>query len=458
MLAAVRREIPVLVAVAMPLAVAQLAQHAMGFVDTVMAGRLGPEALAGIALGSVSFFFVAIVISSMLFAVGPLVAQATGARRPEDAVRVLRQGLLWAAVLTPPSMAALWAMPALLRVLGQDPVAVELASGYLRNVAWSMGPFLAFTALRAYLEGQGHTRPLMYVAFVGVALNVVANQAFMFGRWGFPALGLAGTGVATSLVYATMAVLAFAYVGWRYRAPAALGGRWRWDVATAVEVLRLGWPISVTVGFESGLFAVSAMLMGRIGAAELAGHQIAIQTASLTFMIPLALGVATSARVGHAVGRGDPLGARAAGAVGIGLALLTMVATALLYRFAPRVVVALYLDVGDPANAVVVGHAVVFLGIAAVFQLFDGLQVGAIGALRGLKDTKAPMWITLVSYWVVGIGGGVALAFGAGMGGVGLWWGLVLGLGVAGGALLARFLVLLGRWRPPPATLVDSRP
>lgn len=457
-LAAVRREIPVLVAIALPLAVAQLAQNAMGFVDTLMAGRLGPDALAGIALGSVSFFFVAIVLSSMLFAVGPLVAQATGARRPEDAVRALRQGLLWALLLTPPSMAALWAMPALLRVLGQDPIAVELAAGYLRAVAWSMGPFLVFTALRAYLEGQGHTRPLMFVAFVGVGLNVVANLAFVFGRWGFPALGIAGIGVATSLVYAAMAVLAFGYVGWRYRRPSALGGRWRWDTATALEILRLGWPISLTVGFETGLFAVSAMLMGRIGSAELAGHQIAIQTTSLTFMVPLALGVATAARVGHAVGRQDPLGARAAGVVGIGFAVSTMVASAALYWFAPRTVVGLYLDLGDPTNALVVANAVAYLGVAAAFQLFDGLQVSAIGALRGLKDTRAPMLITLVSYWLVGIGGGAALAFGAGLGGIGLWWGLVLGLGVAGAALLARFVALLRRWRPASAVLVDSPP
>jgi MATE family multidrug resistance protein len=455
---AVRREIPILVAVALPLAVAQIAQHAMGFVDTLMAGRLGPDALAGIALGSVAFFVVAVVLSSTLFAVGPLVAQATGAHLPEEGVRALRQGLLWALVLTPPATGLLFAMPTLLRALGQDPAVVELASAYLRTVAFAMGPLLVFTALRAYLEGQGHTRPLMYVAIVGVGLNVVANQAFMFGRWGFPALGLAGTGVATSLVYAAMALLALAYVGWRYRVPSALGGRWRWDGPTAREIVRLGWPISVTVGFETGLFAVSALLMGRIGAAELAGHQIAIQSASMTFMLPLALGVATSARVGHAVGRRDPIGVRAAGAVGIGLALLLMIATAALFRFAPRAVVGLYLDVGDPANALVVGHAVVFLGVAAAFQLFDGLQVTAIGALRGLKDTRAPMWITMVSYWVVGLGSGVALAFGAGLGGVGLWWGLVLGLAVAGGLLFARFLVLVRRWRPAPAPLVDSVP
>lgn len=456
MLDAVRREVPVLVAIAVPLAVAQVAQHAMGFVDTLMAGRLGPEALAGIALGSTSFFFVSVVLSSMLFAVGPLVAQASGARRPEDGVRAFRQALLWALVLTPPSMALLWALPWLLPRLGQDPEVVALASGYLRAVAWSMGPLLLFTALRAFLEGQGHTRPLMLVAFAGAGLNVVANQAFMFGRWGFPELGITGTGVATSLVYATMAALGFAYVAARYRVPPALAGRWRWERATALEVLRLGWPISVTVAFETGLFTVSAFLMGRIGAAELAGHQIAIQSASLTFMIPLALGVATTARVGHAVGRRDPLGARAAGAVGIALALATMVATASLFRFAPELVVGLYLDARDPANAVVVAHAIAFLGVAAAFQLFDGLQVSALGALRGLKDTRVPMWITLVSYWFVGIGSGVSFAFVVGWGGVGLWWGLVLGLGVAGTALLTRFTVLLRRWRPEPGALLHS--
>jgi len=210
------------------------------------------------------------------------------------------------------------------------------------------------------------------------------------------------------------------------------------------------------VAFETGLFAVSALLMGRIGAAELAGHQVAIQTASFTFMIPLALGVATTARVGHAVGRGDPLGTRAAGLVGILASVSVMSLTALLFWLAPRSVVALYLDVADPLNAAVVGHAVAFLGVAAAFQLFDGLQVSALGALRGLKDTRAPMLITLVSYWFVGLGSGVGLAFGLGFGGVGLWWGLVLGLAVASVALAARFLVLLRRVRPPPRPAVDS--
>jgi len=455
--AAVRREFPVLVRIAIPLAIAQVAQNGMSFVDTLMAGRLGPDALAGIALGAVSFFFVTVVLSSMLFAVGPMVAQATGARRPEDAVAALRQGLLWGLVLTPPAALLLWLMPTVLRAMGQDPTVVAPAEGYLRAASAGVLPLMAFTSLRAYLEGQGRTRPLMLVAFLGVGLNVLANQAFMFGRWGFPALGLTGTGVATSLVYAAMALAGFAYVARSDRARAVFAGPWRWDGPTAGEVLRLGWPIALTVAFETGLFAVSALLMGRFGPASLAGHQVAIQTASMTFMVPLALGIATTARVGHAVGRGDPLGARAAGVVGIAVSLLVMTATALLYLTAPRAVVALYLDLGDPRNAAVVAHAVAFLGVAAAFQLFDGLQVSALGALRGLKDTRAPMLITLVSYWFVGLGSGIWLAFGRGLAGVGLWWGLVIGLAVASVALAVRFAFLLRRLRPGSGSGVSAR-
>jgi multidrug resistance protein, MATE family len=460
MRAAVRLELPRLVTVAVPLALGLLAHNAMGLVDTLMAGRLGPEALAGIALGSISFFFVTVVMSSMLYAVGAMVAQATGARRPDLAVQALRQGLLWSAGLTVPAIALLWLLPSALRLMGQDPVVVQQAEGYLRAVAYGVPSLMAFTALRAYLEGQGRTRPLMLVAFLGVGLNVVANQAFMFGRWGFPALGphrhrrrhqpgVHGHGAGRLRLRRVARRRSR-----RLRAAVALapGDRPR-DPA-------VGWPISATVAFETGLFAISAMLMGRIGATELAGHQIAIQSASFTFMIPLALGVATTARVGHAVGRGDPLGARAAGLVGIGASVLVMTATAFTFWTWPHAVVGLYLDLADPANAGVVAHAVAFLGVAAAFQLFDGLQVSALGALRGLKDTRAPMLITLVSYWFVGLGSGVALAFGLGWGGVGLWWGLVLGLAVASLLLGARFVALLRRLQrgvrvaPPPA--VDS--
>ncbi len=458
MRAHLRREFPRLVAIALPLALAQLAQNAMGLVDTIMVGRLGPEALAGIALGSVTFALVTLVLSSTLFAIGPLVAQATGAGRPEEAVLALRQGLLLSVALALQAAVVLALVPAGLRLMGQDPSVVDQAEGYLRAVSFGVVPLMAFTALRAYLEGQGRTRPLMVVALLGVGLNVVANQAFMFGRWGFPELGLTGTGVATSLVYTAMAIAGFLYVGARDAARRVFVGPWRWNAPLARVILRLGWPIAATVGFETGLFALSALLMGRVGAPELAAHQVAIQTASTAFMIPLAIGVATTARVGHAVGRGDPGGVRAAAVVGIALSLAVMTCSALLFWFAPRWIVGLYLDPADPANATVVRLAVTYLGLAALFQLADGLQVAALGALRGLKDTRAPMLITLASYWGIGMTSGVVLAFVFGLGGVGIWWGLVLGLTAAAFALVARVVALLRRVVPARPPTVESSP
>ncbi len=446
MLDAVRREIPALLRIALPLALAQLAFNAMGLVDTLMVGRLGPADLAGIALGAMTFFFVTIVASATLFAVAPLVAQATGAARPGDAAEAARHGVVLGMALMPLVMVLLWFTGPLLGVLGQDPDTTARATGYLRAVVWGVPGFMLFVPLRSFLEGRGETRPVMVIAFAAVGVNVLANNALMFGRWGFPALGLVGTGYATSIVYTLMALLLAAFVGWHEPGHRVL----RWAPVRReriAEVARLGWPIAVTVGFETGLFAVTAFLMGLVGQTELAGHQIAIQSASFTFMIPLAVGVATSARVGHAVGRGDPLGVRSAGAVGIGLAVGFMCFTAFLFWTAPLVVIGFYLDLNDPANRGVIVFATTFLRIAALFQLVDGLQVAAIGALRGLKDTRVPMLITLVAYWLVGLGAGVWLAFGAGLEGAGLWYGLVAGLAVAALWLTRRFVKLVRRVR-----------
>ena len=444
MLDACHREAPLLVRIAVPLALAQLAQNGMGLVDTLMVGRLGPAELAGIALGAMAFFFVSIVVGATLFAVGPLVAQATGARRPAEAAEAARHGVALGALLAVPVMLLLWFIGPLMALLGQDPDTAALATGYLRAVVWSVPGFMLFVPLRAFLEGRGETRPIMLISFAGVGANVVANNALMFGRWGFPALGLTGTGYATAIVYTLMALLLSAYVVWREPDhPVLRWARLRRD--RIAEVARLGWPIAVTVGFETGLFAVTAFLMGLVGRTELAGHQIAIQSASFTFMIPLALGVATSARVGQAVGRDDPLGVRAAGAVGITLSTSVMCLTALLFWTAPELVIGFYLDLRDPANSAVIAFATTFLRIAAMFQLVDGLQVAAIGALRGLKDTRVPMLITLVSYWLVGLGSGIGLAFGLGLEGAGLWYGLVAGLAVAALWLTRRFLALVRR-------------
>ena len=432
-----RRELASLIALAAPLVLAQVAQTGLGLVDTLMAGRLGGEALAGIALGATFLSFVLIVSSGVLFSVSPLVAQAFGAREPAEAGAAARQGLWLAVVLAVPGIALFWVAEPLLLAMGQQPAAAELAADYLRWASFGLLPALLLTAFRGFLEGVADPRPIMVILVSGVGLNALADHALMFGAWGFPALGLVGTGVATSIVYTAMAVAAAAYIAWRHRAYGVFRGLRRPDGRVLGELFRVGWPIGMTLAFEAGLFTVVALLMGLFGTVALAAHQIAQQSVSTTFMIPLGLATATAVRVGHAAGRGDPAGTRMAAYAGIGLASLVMVSTSALYLLAPRFVIGLFLG-PDPGAVEVVRQATVFLAIAASFQIFDGIQVTALGALRGLKDTRAPMVISFVSYWGIGVPVGVALAFAAGWRGAGLWWGLVFGLGTASVLLALR--------------------
>jgi MATE family multidrug resistance protein len=448
-------ELRVLGALAVPLVLTQLAQNGMSFIDTLMVGRLGADALAGIALGSTVFMFVFILLMAVLLAVGPLVAQAHGARDRDGAARAARQGLWLALALSVPGVVVCLRAEGLLLWTGQDPATAAASGRYLAAMAFGLPSALVFTALRGFLEGQGDTRPILAVAVFGVSLNIVANQALMFGRWGLPALGLVGTGYATSLVYATMAVLAGLYVAWRYPRHRVFRGMRRPDPTMLGELLRVGWPISLTLGFEAGLFSLTALLMGRFGDAALAGHQVALQSASTTFMVPLGISIATGVRVGQAVGRRERAGVARAGAVGMALSGAFMLLAAALFWLAPTLVIGLYLPVHDPANAEVVRFARRFLAVAGLFQVFDGLQVAASGALRGLKDTRAPMVLTLVAYWVVGVPVAVLLAFRLGVGPTGLWFGMVAGLGSAAVLLLNRFLGFVRGSRGLPAARAE---
>lgn len=434
-----------LLSLAAPLVLAQLAQMSMGFVDTLMVGRLGNEALAGIALGSTLYFFVFIVFVGVLFAVVPLVSQAHGAGDAAAVGRATRQGLWLGAGLSLPAVILFWNAAPLLSALGQEPQTVALASSYLWAIAWGFLPGLCLGALRGMLEGLSKPTPIMIISLFAVGVNVLANSALMFGRWGFPELGLVGTGYASAFVYWLMFGAAALYVRLTLSHYRIFAGLRTPDGATLRELFALGWPIGLTLGFETGLFSVTALLMGLLGSEQLAAHQIALQTASITFMVPVGLATAVSVRVGQAVGRGDVSGARLAGSLGIGLSGAFMVGTALLFWAFPHTIVGLYIDLNNPANAAVVRLAVTYLGMAAMFQVFDGVQVSASGALRGLKDTRVPMLLSLVSYWLVGLGTGVWLTFGLGWGGRGLWLGLVAGLGAAAALLLGRFYRSVGR-------------
>ncbi len=434
-------EVKATVRLAIPVVATQIAQISMGFVDTVMVGRLSSDALAGIALGNSVFFTILMVAMGLVMAVGPMVSQSFGAGNSDGVARSTRQGMWLATTLAVPAFLIIRNVESVLLWIGQAPETVDLTQRYLLAISWGTFPFLWFVALRSFIEGVSRPRPATVISVIAVLLNVGANYVLMFGKLGLPKMGLVGTGWASTIVFWFMFV---ALAATTVRSPSFkvyeifLHLR-RPDPRVFRELFHIGWPIGISYGIEAGLFMITAMMMGLLGTVALASHQIAIQCASITFMVPLGIGIASSVRVGQAVGRGDRKGVRVAGLVGVGIAATFMAGAAVVFWTLPRAVVALYLDVGDPANSEVVSLAISLLFVAAVFQLFDGVQVSAAGALRGIKDTRVPMFIGFLSYWIVGLSSGYIVGFKLNQGPVGLWWGLVLGLTVAAILLLWRF-------------------
>ena len=433
-----RSELRALGRLAWPLVLAQLAQNGMGFIDTVMVGRLGPDALAAIALGNTVFFFILIGFSAVLYSVSPFVAQAHGAGKPDEAARATRQGLWLALFLSVPGILVFVFGEQLLLLTGQSPATAAGAGLYLGGMAFGFPAVLALTALRGFLEGHGNTRPILFVSAVGVGLNVLGNDALMFGHLGMPRLGLVGTAYSSAFAFLVMAVLLGSYIAWRYPEYRVFRHLRRPDRAMMLALVRVGWPIGLTSGFESGLFSVAALLMGQYGTAALAGHLIAMQSASTTFMVPLGIGIATSVRVGQAVGRGEPAAVRSAAYMGVAVAGGFMLVSALVFWLLPGSIIRLYLGAGASDATAVFGFAARFLAVAALFQIFDGTQVAAVGALRGLKDTRVPMLLTLVAYWLVGVPVAVGLSFGLRLGPIGLWFGLLVALATAAVLLVVR--------------------
>jgi MATE family multidrug resistance protein len=434
-----RKEFKELVIVAVPLVLAQVAQNTISFVDTVMVGRLGKEALAGIAIGSTLFQFILIVLSGVIIGVSPIVSQATGAKDDDLCGRATRQGL-WMGVLlfTPAFLLYRNAYPILIW-LNQSPETALASSEYLKAISWGLLPALWVMGLRGLLEGKSNTKPIMIISLFGVALNVFANDALMFGHYGLPALGLVGTGYASSLVYFAVFIVLAIYVSHQYSDLHIFSKLRRPDFSTFLEVARVGGPIGMTLAFEAGMFGAAAFAMGTIGETQLAAHHIALQTASISFMIPLGLAIATSVRVGQAIGAGSPRRAEIAGHAGMLLCIGAMSFSGLIFWLIPLPIIGMYIDVNVEANASVVAYAISFLALAALFQVVDGLQVAASGSLRGIKDTKAAMVLSLVSYWLVGCVVGAYLCFGVKLEGVGLWIGMTTGLATAAVLLTLRF-------------------
>lgn len=425
-----------------PLVFNNLAIAGMGFADTVMAGRLGTQDLAAVAVGSSVWMVVFLFGLGTLMAMSPTAAHAYGAGRMTEVGVYLRQCLWLSQGLALVLMALLFQASRLLDAIGVDPAIVPLTVGYLDAIAWGLPAMYAYLSLRFMSEGVGWTRPIMYVAAVGLVVNVVGNWVLMYGHLGFPAMGAVGCGAASAVsMYAMLLVMIWYVRGQpRYRA-FELAGRLeppRWSRLR--DLLGLGLPIAVSVVSEAGLFSAVGLLMGRLGATVVAAHQIAINYAATMFMVPLAIHSALTIRVGHSLGRGDPVQGRRVGYVGIAMCGCMMAISALVMLVARDAIAGFYTK--DPA---VQQLAVSLLTMAMLFQIFDGLQVGAAGALRGFKDTRVPMFLNFGAYWLAALPLAWYLGIYLDHGPQAVWVGLIVGLGLTALFLNLRFTIVSGR-------------
>lgn len=438
-----RAEARATLALAWPLILTNVAQALIHATDVVLLGWAGPRTLAAATLGINVYFAFLVFGLGLMIASSPILARELGARRHSvrEVRRTVRQ-TMWAAVaICVPVWILLWNTRALLILLGQDPALAADAQLFVRFLMWGMLPFLFYLVLRSFISAL--ERPLWSfgVGLFAVLFNALLNYGLIFGELGFPELGIVGAGIGSAcanlVMFVGMAMVVT--LDRRFRRYRLFGRFWRADWERFREVWRLGLPIAITLGLEITIFNAAVFLMGLIGTESLAAHAIAIQVASLTFMVPLGLGQAVTVRVGLAFGRGDREGVAIAGWTALGITIAFMGLTGLAMIAAPTFLVSAFLDSGDPANAQVIGLAASFLVVAALFQVFDGAQAVGAGMLRGLHDTRVPMLYAAFGYWIVGILTGVGLGFGLGWDGVGIWTGLAAGLGVVAVLMIARW-------------------
>jgi MATE family multidrug resistance protein len=417
---------------ALPVITVQVGLMAMGVTDTVMVGRVSAQAIAAIALGNVYFFAAAIFGAGTLMALDPIVAQAVGANDGPAIARGVQRGLVLAAAMS--LLCALLLLPArpLLTMLRQPTDVVPLAARYALVSIAGVVPFYGFVVLRQSLQAMHRMAPVVIPVIVANVANVGLNWVLVFGNLGAPALGPVGTAWATAICRWLLAA-GLLTLGWRTLRPHLLPLRGEvLSPQPLVRMLRLGAPIGVQHQLEFGVFGVVGLLMGWFGTTQMAGHQVALNLASFTFMVPLGVSAAAAVLVGHAVGRGDQIGARHAAMAALLCGVGFMAASAVLMVSAPGVLARVYTS--EPAVATV---AATLIPLAGVFQVFDGTQVVSIGILRGMADTRTPMIVNVLGFWLIGLPLSAWLGFRTAAGPAGLWWGLVAGL-----AAVAVFLVL----------------
>ena len=426
---------------AVPLAIAQIAQFAVGFVDTVMMGHLSTEILAAGGLASTTFQMLLTIVSGFVMSVGVLAAEAYGSGKRHRLTELARQGMWLSLLLSVPFTILLWQMPVVMRTLNQPEVVVGLAQNYFSSVSFGVLPALGFAMLRGYLSAFSLAGVVTVIVSIGTAFNIACNYVLGFGKLGFPRLELTGLGIGSGLSLWLMFGLFLAYIlrhpelsryrfwrGWRYP-----------KLSVLRRLVAVGLPISVTFVLELGLFLAVTYMAGSLGAVVLAAHQVAFQTMAMIFMVPIGMALATTTRVGLWFGKGDREGMRRAGFVAISMAAVFLLVSGVGLALFRRWSVALFVSSTDAQAASVAGLAMNLLLVSAVAQMFDGMQRVAMSALYGLQDTRVPMVLSAIAFWGIGLTAGYLLCFAVGWGVVGLWIGQYIGIAVGGTIFVWRF-------------------
>ncbi len=448
LLRTVRRELPPTLQLALPLVLAELGWMFMAIVDTIMVGRLpnSAVAIAAVSLGSILVHVLAFFGLGLLIGLDTLVSQAFGAGQVEDCHRSLLHGIYISFALTPILMAPVWILTPLLRAMGVDSDVVALAVPYAKAVAWGTLPLLLYFAVRRCLQAMNMVRPVTFALVTANIINAVGNWFLIYGKFGAPAMGTIGSAWSTTIARIYLAGVLVWYLLWHDRRHRTdlLRTPIQPDLARLRRLIALGLPAAMQITLEIGVFALATALIGRFGAVSLASHQIALNTVSFTYMVPLGISSAAAVRVGQAIGRRDPRGAAESGWTAILLGGGFMAGAAVVLLTVPRLIARIYTP-----DEHVIRTTVLLLAAGAAFQLFDGIQTVATGALRGAGDTRTPMFCHLTAYWLIGLPLGAYLAFRWHWGALGLWIGLSLALILIG-------IVLLLAWRKRVRAMIQE--
>ena len=427
--------------IALPLSAAYLAEFAMFVTTKMVVGKLGYYELAAVGIAGNLSFEVLVILMGLLSIVGVLCAQAEGAGEKKQAGLAVRQGIFVSLLLGIPSMILVWHLNIILEWTDQDPRVLQLVVPYLHGLSACVLPMLFFAVFRNFVSALARPQAVMVITTVAVLVNYFLTLWLVHGGWGIPSLGLFGAGLATSIVSWLMflALLWHVYQTTALRGYGIFAERWKLDTVICKEIMVLGLPVAGLVFLEAGMFSAASILSGIISAETLAAYEIVMSWAGIPFVIAMGIAEATMVRVAYGAGRNRLDTARQSGILGMLIGVLILVVMMIIPLGFAAYIIDIFISPSDPGFTVVSLLSIEFLTIAAIFQVFDGLQAIAARALRGVKDSVAPLWIAGFGYWILGIGGGSWLAFWMDFGGAGLWWGLAMGLTATGLLLAYRF-------------------